>query len=65
MKARTEGKEMYDIVIEHNNRFILFDEDSNKWMTSIKEKNNNYDNSEKIVILKHHQIIYDNAIYDL
>lgn len=63
-KAQTEGKEMYDIVIEHNNRFIWFDEASNKWMTSIKEETNNYDNPEKIVTLKHTQIMYDNAIYD-
>lgn len=63
-KSKTENQEIYDIKIPHNNKFIWFDEETDKWMSSTKDPSKNYDTLEEIVTLKTNHIAYNNYRYD-
>lgn len=64
LKSQTEGKEMVEAKVDHNNRFIWFNESTDEWITNQKDENKTYETPEEIVTLQHTQIMYNNLYYD-
>jgi len=62
--VKVEDEDVKNLQVAHNSKFIWYNRDTRKWITSEKEEGKEYKKLEKITTIENELVMYSNAYYD-